>query len=186
MTFPHETKNKIVKAYANVCNQRINLAKSLAYKAAMRFNKFLIDHKEGFPKVTRHEGAKLISKPELFSKPWKNLLPCTLDEKISQKIYFCKKIYHKNTRYIKNLFIVDDQNNPQNLLKIVELITINNDYFLICETFLIEKFNQHLRSFKVGKNLQKYSVVTCDINLNSLPFNLNKICDGLYFRIKHV
>lgn len=57
MTFGYETKNKDVKTYANVSNQRINLAYSLSTKAAMRFNEFIRTHQNGFPKDTSHTNA---------------------------------------------------------------------------------------------------------------------------------
>ncbi|KAG5672984.1 hypothetical protein PVAND_003068 [Polypedilum vanderplanki] len=42
MTFVYESKNREVKSYAKVTNQRINIAQSLGFKASMRFNNFFV------------------------------------------------------------------------------------------------------------------------------------------------
>ncbi|KAG5666043.1 hypothetical protein PVAND_017775, partial [Polypedilum vanderplanki] len=102
MTFVYETKNKIVKNYANVMDQRINISYSLSYKSAMRFNLFLINHSNGFPPTTtciksRECQFSDIEKKEYFS----NLTQQELNKlnSSSEKLFFSKQINHKGSKY---------------------------------------------------------------------------------------
>lgn len=183
MTFSYESKNRIVKNYAYVCKQRKNLAKSLSYKSAMRFNNFLRMHQKGFMKSTFHYKEKNISL-ELFSE--KKYFESFDVNYEGQEIYVCKKICHKKTDYDVGSFIVDNITNPERLFKILDIIHLTNDYYLILENYCIEKYVEHLRSYKVGESNRTFQTINVN-HVTSLPFNLQKISNGeFYFRLKQI
>lgn len=184
MTFGYETKNKDVKTYANISNQRKNLPYSLSTKAAMRFNDFLCTHKEGFPSNTSHE-ISIKMKWNIFKK--QNDHEC-LNEISAENELVCvtQKIYHKKTAYKTGDFIVDEIERPKKLMKIVKIFLINNLYYFIVELYIIEQFDYHFRSYKVGPKAGIYELVKVN-SLVSLPFNLHKISNGnVYFRVKNI
>lgn len=184
MTFAYESKNRIVKNYANVCKQRKNLAKSLSYKSAMRFNYLLRTHQQGFVKVTNHEKARKISFEVLKEKAYFNSID--INNVQDQQIYICTKITHKKTNYEKGFYIVDNIDYPEKLWKIFEIIYVLNDYFFIVENYSIEYYDNHLRSYKVGECMHVFDMINVN-DLKSLPFNLQNTLNGvLYFRIKRI
>lgn len=181
MTFSYETKNKIVKSYANVCNQRKNLAKSLCYKAAMRFNYFIRTHQDGFNEMTYHY-KELLCDRESFSKK-KYFKSLSFEFLHNEQIFTCKKIYHKRTSYEIGYFITKNSLNPQEILQIIDILYCNKEYYLITESYLIETYDVHLRSYKVGQSDKKFHIVRAK-EIISLPFNLQNISSGTYFRVK--
>lgn len=184
MTFGYETKNKEVKTYANISNQRKNLPYSLSTKAAMRFNEFLRNHKEGFQKETSHKVASKINWCE-FKK--QNDFDFVNALKPSQEfVYKMQIIFHKKTKYKIDDFIVDSIECPQKLMRIDNMLLIDDEYFLIAELFAIECFDKHFRSYKVGEKTNTFELIKVK-DLFSLPFNLNKISNGnTYFRLKNI
>ncbi|KAG5680291.1 hypothetical protein PVAND_009809 [Polypedilum vanderplanki] len=149
MTFSYETKNKEVKAYANVTNQRINIANSLFYKAAHRLNNFIFEHQNGFPNETNHRKGQKFRYSKTNSKYFKYILSDlkkiipNSDDTISLKF-----IIHKGTKYAKYYFIVDDQFQPTKLLHILDILYINLKYYFVVEKYEILKYDYHYRSYE--------------------------------------
>ena len=184
MTFGYETKNKDVKTYANVSNQRINLAYSLSTKAAMRFNAFIRTHQNGFPKDTSHTNTIRIKWNNFKKQHPHNFMQ---DFKINdQFIYTMRAIIHKKTTYKIDDFIVENIECPKKLMKINKIFLIDNFYYFIVELFAIEHFDTHFRSYKAGEKTNTFELVEVQ-HLASLPFNLHKLSNGnIYFRIKNI
>jgi hypothetical protein len=189
MTFVYETKNKEVKNYANVMSQRINIAKSLIYKSAMRINNFLVEHANGFPPLTSCEKMRKETESEMKKKGYYTKLSSEEQELLSHPncdISSSKYINHKGTKYSINNFIVDDQNNPTTLLKILDILHIEEIFHFIVEKFQVNGFDNHYRSYRVGESqncIIMYKIDEC----RSLPFNLHKTFNGdLYFKVKKI
>ena len=184
MTFNYESKNRIVKNYAYVCKQRKNLAKSLSYKSAMRFNSLIRVYQNGFLKSTYHERATETNFESFSAKRYfKNI---NFSISFDQEIYICTKIFHKKTTYEKGFYIVDNIINPTKLWKIYEIVILSDEYYFILENFCIEKYVKHLRSYKVGESINTFDIINVNC-VKSLPFNLQKISNGeFYFRVKQI
>ena len=184
MTFGYETKNKDVKTYANISNQRKNLPYSLSTKAAMRFNEFIRTHENGFPKDTTHNNSSRV-KWNIFKK--QNNYDFLNDISINNDIIdIMRAVCHKKTLYKIDDFIIDDNEYPKKLMKIVKIFLVDNLYYFIVELYTIEQFDSHFRSYKVGNKANSFELVSVD-NLVSLSFNLHKMSNGnIYFRIKNI
>jgi hypothetical protein len=190
MTFVYETKNKEVKNYANVTNQRINIAQSLSYKAAMRFNYFLLEHAFGFLPTTTHEKALLKMRHDVEEDDWfkkmsqvdrAKLFPANADE-----LLLCKEIEHKGSSYKLGHFIVDNQYKPQNIFKIENIAVVTSEYFFIAERIDINEYDHHYCSYNIGGSSGVNELIRVE-TIRSLPYDIHTTNNGdKYFKIKFI
>ncbi|KAG5685095.1 hypothetical protein PVAND_014296 [Polypedilum vanderplanki] len=189
MTFAFESKNREIKEYAKATSQRVNLAHSLSYKCAFRFNNFLNSHKDGFHPITSHKKVEKVSN-EKFHKTiyYHDIKRSNEYDFIStqEQIFRCNLIIHKKTTYKCGFFILKDSSNPINCFKIIDILYCSKRYFLILEKFTINRFVKHLRSHELGLSSHTYDLITID-SIIGLPFNIHKTVSGKeYFRIKNI
>ena len=102
---------------------------------------------------------------------------------LNKEVFKCKKITFKRTTYEIGFFIIDSILTPQTLMEIIDIFYVEKEYYLITELYSIEKFDHHLSSYKVGSSEKKYKLMLAK-EIVSLPFNLHKISNQKYFRIK--
>lgn len=187
MCYVFEQKNRQIKQYANVMNQRINLSLSLATKSAYRFEKFMKNLSlSGLPSVLTGEKSTLIAQNDLAEMGYKDLfrdLLVNTDTDCIKNIHFIK---FKNKVFKPAYFIYEKETNDVNILcKIQHIISINDKYFLVVVPYDFQ-YSNHFKSFIVG---DKSSIVKLfDLHkIETLPFNLHKNYSGeTFFRVKYV
>jgi hypothetical protein len=191
MTFVYESKNKEVKSYAYVTNQRINIAQSLMYKAAMRFNSFLLEHADGFLPTTFHEKANIKKLQEIGEEDWftklsqqsqTELITSTGDD----ELLLCEEIIHKGSSYKIGYHIIDNQYEPQNVLLIRNIAFAGNKYYFAVERIPIIAYEQHFCSYEIGSNSDVNEIIKVE-NIRSLPSDIHQTNNGKkYFKLKHI
>lgn len=177
MCFVYEQKNKEVKQYAKVTNQRINIAKSLTYKSNMRFNKFIDDHKNGLPNRVVYEKKDQIKLASLEQKPYFNIIKNLITE--GSKIQIIKKLRRENSLFQKGLFIFmkGDENHQTHAFEIKEMLILNEECFLILRRRLISDFKLQYRCYFLYESLENYEIKLLS-EFATVPVNCHELIDG--------
>lgn len=55
MCFSNEQKNKDVKKHGKISYQRVNLPWTLLSKQVMKYNRFIMNHRNGFPDIFEYK-----------------------------------------------------------------------------------------------------------------------------------
>lgn len=189
MCFVYEQKNRQVKAYSNVMNQRINLSSSLSFKSSMRFSSLIRKHElSGFPlDICVQSSIELswsdVTQKSFYTKSQEYFHSLSGAEKIRE----VKKMIYKKAVY-KNHFhvILKGRNENVKLYKIIGIISVDDEIKVIAEETNIIEFSKHLRSYKVGETRNIFKVISLQ-DIKHLPLNLHVTVEGnTYFRIKNI
>ena len=182
MTFSYEQKKRMVKKYAKITHQRVNLPWSLMYKSLMNFNRFINNHSNGFPSIIqipkdlqKTDFNNLMQK-EYFHNEWFMK---------TDKVYELKWLKFKSTLYKPGLYMVLDEDLIK-CFKIKDILMKNELHLLILEQFQVLNFDDHKKCYNIGASIKIFrSHVVADFLY--FPFNLHKTQDGkTSFRLKHV
>lgn len=188
MCFVFEQKNREVKAYSNVMNQRINLSFSLAFKSSMRFTNLIKKHiVNGFPPVSIHKDPKPLAWADITQKKYfehTSQFFETLTGK--ENIFQIKSVIYKKKTFRQSYYVIITDNNNVQLYKIIDIIQVNNLEHIIVEEIKVQEYSSHYGSFKVGSSKNLFKVILLE-DIKHLPFNLHTTVEGLtYFRIKNI
>jgi len=184
MTFSYEQRNRIVKKYSKATHQRVNLACSLAYKCAMKFNSFLDQHKNGFPDLYFYEKEMLLNYDDLKSK---NYYTTSIfdDSWNSLELVSLSWIKYKSTLF-KIGFNVAIRSNEIECYEIIDILGRNGNFYLILEKVEIIEYSKHMMCYFVGKLLKEYKLHELK-EMEFFPFNMHQTYHGkTAFRLKKV
>lgn len=185
MCFVYEQKNRQLKVYAHVMNQRVNLSFSLASKAAFKFDQLMKSlAKQGLPPKITDDKSFAIKYEDLVTMGLDTLFQVNADT--CNDIRKVKMVKLKNKVFKPSYYIFEKgTNEEEKLFEIKEIIFICNKYFLIGQQYEFE-YSSHYKSFSVGNQLPFIKLIDL-IKVQYLPFNLHKTFNGQkFFRIKNV
>lgn len=187
MCFVFEQKNRHLKLYANAMNQRINLSWSLMSKAAYRFENFIeYNLKNGFPSNFSHQKFHSISYEELQQMENGNLLLEEYQINENDVIKEVHSLRYKNKTYKKKYFILLKNCDKKNLFEIKNIICINDNYFIIVQSWTVLLYSEHFKSYEVGTKTAVFKIITFE-DIFNIPFLLHRtINENMYYRIKNV
>lgn len=186
MTFVFEQKNRHLKLYASVTNQRVNLSWSLMCKAAYKFQKFMDEMSDGLPSCYSCQKFKSITFGDLQQMDNINVLTENVQVGESDDIKEVLSIKYKNKLYKENYFILLKTTDKKDLYKIKKIIEINNNYYIIGQLLSVKQYSDHFKSYLVDSYTSSFKLITFE-NIANVPFTLHKTIDEkLFYRIKNV
>lgn len=189
MCFVFEQKNRQIKSYSKVMNQRVNLSVSLSFKSSMRFTKFLQNHASyGFKSEIKIDRSKVLAWADISSKSYyPNVTSYFENLSGKEEILEITRMTFKNSVYKRSFFVLQENcNNEIQLYQIADIISIDSMCILIVEVYHVERFSTHLRCYEAGSSSGNFKVIPVAA-IEHLPLNLHAAVDGKkYFSIKNI
>lgn len=174
MCFSFEQMNRIVKRYGKVSFQRIDLSWSLLSKRIMHHNKFIDEHKNGFPEEFEIIQKKIEKTTIQIMKTKKYYSDDLFDE--TDEIYLFDGIKYKGTYFRKGYYIATQDAKLQFYL-ILDIIKKNDIFYFALDEIKIINYDKHKLCYNVGKCFNNYKLSLIH-ELKFYPFNLHKTVDG--------
>lgn len=186
MTFVFEQKNRHLKLYASVTNQRVNLSWSLMNKAAYKFQKFMDEISGGLPSCYSCENSKTITYDELLQMDNVDVLTESIQVNESDLIKEVFSLKYKNKVYKKNFFILLKSLDKKDLYKIQKIFLVNDNYYIIGQLWTVKCYSPHYKSYIVDSETAEMKLIAFD-NVENVPFTLHKTnSEDIFYRIKNV
>lgn len=177
--FRFESKHRQLKEYCKNVNSRINVAKSLAIKCCLNFSKRIITH-SGFHDTISN--FKLVFEDVLENKYYfQNLF---LDSNLKNKKFkFYSDIEYCGMQYKQNLFLTKSANNFTNIYEIIDMVSDEQEIYIIGLNYLPIKFENHYQSFLINNSTDNYYFINLT-EFDGPPTSLHKINQNKYLRKK--
>ncbi|XP_062700459.1 uncharacterized protein LOC134285060 [Aedes albopictus] len=178
MCFRHEAKHKGFKQYAHAISSRKNICFTLCIKSYLQFSHDLLNQCFFKPDVNHNFQKYDIRFRNYFRKL---IQPLNLNTQFN--LMLSSSVVYKGTSYKTGQFLSKLEHSTMTLYEIIEIISLNNDFYFVLAVWQVSVFNEHFLAYETQGCTQIVDVISIDY-FASLPVNVFCINSKFMFRPK--
>lgn len=172
MCFRLEANHQGFKEYAHVISSRVNIAYTLCQKSCLQFSHAKY-HKLFF---NLESDCKFVPN-SLESRPYLSKIVSEFPFQSSELVLFASCIQYKGSSFKSGQFVTLGFN----LKEVEEFVKHENQIFVICRDWKVEKYEDNYLAYKAEERLETMSIVSLGL-VDGPPFTIHDINGAYYFR----